>query len=219
MKKIKLFSIYTDETVELKDIFLKSIQDDWDITIYYFGKAGEGGDFGTPSFLKLIKKRLEYQIDAIEKNWNEIIIWSDIDIQFFKRCSNLILNAIDKKDIVYQSECWPQKKINGGFIVIRCNQKTLSLFKSVLEFPLEGYDFFEQSVMNQILSENKLELKWDVLPKQFWAMSHGTTPPDDIVLHHANCTAPTIVNGKRIGSIELKLEQYKKIRRYIIANK
>lgn len=218
MKKIKLFSIYTEETIELKDIFLRSIQDDWELNLVYWGKNGENGNWGTQSFGKLIRSKLRFIIDTIEKNWDDIIIISDIDIQFFRKCTKIIEKQIKGYDILFQSENWPEKNINAGFMVIRCNKRSLGFYKAVYDKDIEKLKFFEQSAMNEILQENKQDLRWNILPAQFWAMSHQKKPPIDIVLHHANCTAPTIRNGKRIGSIELKLEQYYMIRKYVLIN-
>lgn len=190
MKKIKLYSIYTEEAYELKDIFLKSIQDDWEINLSFWGKNGEDGNWGTKSFGKLIRRKVEFIVEIIEKNLNNIIIFSDIDIQFFRKCTDIIEQAIEKNDILFQSENWPEKNINAGFIVIRCNQRSLTFFKTVLKKDFEKLRFFEQSAMNEILNDNRININWDVLPAQFWAMSFRTPPPFDIVLHHANCTAP-----------------------------
>ncbi len=218
-KRIKLYSIYTEETKELKEIFLSSLQDDWEINMVSWGKAGEDGNWGTNSFGKLMRKKTEFVIETVEKNQDEIIIFSDVDIQFFGKCSGIIETAIEDNDILFQSEIWPQKKINAGFIVAKCNDRTLNFFKSVSDIKLETLEFFEQSAMNMILDRNSLDLKWDVLPSQFWAMSHGGKPPLDIVLHHANCTMPTVRDGKKIGSMQLKKEQYKMVREYLSANR
>ena len=218
MKKLKLYSIYTKETRALKDIFIRSIQDDWELNIGCINEVDVDGNFGTLEFGQLMRKRIEYLTTIIKENWNDIIIWSDIDIQFFRGCSRLLMDTIDEYDLVFQSEHWPSKEINAGFIVIRCNQKTFLFFKSVLQFKLESLKYFDQSAMNQILSKNTLNLKWDILPPQFWAMSHDTLPPKNIVLHHANCTNPIVKDGKKIGSIAQKLEQFKKVRKYVIAN-
>lgn len=111
------------------------------------------------------------------------------------------------------------QKINAGFIVAKCNNRTLNFFESVSDIKLETLEFFEQSAMNMILDRNSLDLKWDVLPSQFWAMSHGGNPPLDIVLHHANCTMPTVRDQKTVGSMQLKKEQYKMVRDYLSANR
>jgi hypothetical protein len=218
-KKIKLYSIYTEETNVLKEIFINTIQDDWEINLVSWGQAGEEGNWGTKSFGKLMRKKIEFVIETLEENRGNIIIFSDIDIQFFGKCSKLIKKSLRNNDLLFQSERWPQKEINAGFIVVKCNDRTIEFFRSVADIKLENLEFFEQSAMSEILNGNDLDLKWDVLPSQFWAMSHGGNPPLDIVLHHANCTAPTVKDGKTIGSIELKLEQYKMLREYLSSNK
>lgn len=214
--KIKLYSIYTEETVELKDIFMRSLQDDWEVNLVYWGKAGEDGNWGTKSFGKLMRRKIEFLIDNVEKNWGDVIIFSDIDIQFFGECNRLIEVAIQNNDVLFQSEYWPGKNINAGFIVTSCNHRALNFFKSVAGLKLEGLKFFEQSAMNELLKNDSIDLRWDVLPSQFWARSQGDKPPLDIVLHHANCTIPSVKDGKKIGSMDLKLEQYKMVREYLL---
>jgi len=215
MKKIKLYSIYTDEAAALKDIFLDTLQDDWELHISHWGKAGQDGDWGTPAFVELVKKKVAYIIETIKENTDDIIIWSDIDIQFFGKCSDTILKSLSGNDIVFQAERWPAKEINAGFMAIRCNEKTLLFFETVLNFEIEKLRFFEQTAINKILKEQTVDLDWDVLPNQIWAPSHGGFPPSDILLHHANCTEPRIINGKRMGSIERKIMQFKGIRKHL----
>lgn len=220
MEKTKLYAIYTDEVKELKDNFEASIKDDWDVEIAYFGKAGEGdGDFKSPGWTNLMRKRVHFLIEKIKENWGRVIIWSDIDIQFYDKCADLIDLALSGKDIVYQAEHWPKKEVNVGFAAIRCNEKTHDLYTSVLQYDLNSLPTAEQTAINEILSNNNIGVEWDVLPNQFYAMSHymynQALPPRDVVLHHANCTVPEIINGKKIGSIELKRQQFELANKYI----
>lgn len=223
MSKIKLYSIYTDEAIALKKNFIKTICDDWEINISYWGTIGEGGgNTWTAGWYNILRKRIEFLISKIKENDGRIIIWSDIDIQFFGTCGAYIIRAMQEKDIVFQSERseqWPEKEVNGGFAVIRCNARTLSLYESVLQCDLENLPMGDQSAINDLLKDHRSDLRWDVLPRQFWAPSHGDHPPEDIVLHHANCTMPVIRHGKAIGSIELKLEQLKEMRKHLRRNK
>lgn len=219
-EKIKLYSVYTDETEALKSIFLKSVKDDWEINIGYWGKAGEGrGDFRSPGWYKIVKKKIEFLIDKVRENWENVIIWSDIDLQFFGNSSDLINRAIVDKDMLFLSEHWPEKEINSGFFVMRCNSKTLSFLELVLRAKIEDLDFGDQSAINDILKYNEIGVKWDILPSQFWAQSHSPNPPLDVILHHANCTAPQMRDGKKVGSTELKIEQLKRIRRHVVLHR
>jgi len=209
-KRMKLFSIYTDEIDPLKKQFVGTIQDDWELNIAYWGKAGEGdGKFGTPSWYNILRKRNEYLLNVIKENWGDIIIWADIDIQFFAKCTNVINKSIEGKDIVFMSEHWPQEIINGGFMVIRCNDKTLLLFQSVLQYDLEKLPHGDQTAINDILRRKTIDIKWGILPEQFWAKSHGGEPPINIVVHHANCAE----------TLKLKLKQLKEIRNLVMNRK
>lgn len=220
MEKIKLYSIYTDENSILRDFFLKSIQDDWEVKISYWGNAGEGGGSGfTLGWYNILRKRIGFLLDKIKENWGKIIIWSDIDIQFFGKCSGLISKSIIDKDIIFLSEHWPKKEVNGGFYVMRCNSKTLLFLESVLQTKIEELPRGDQTAMNDILKANIIGIKWDILPRQFWAMSHGWPPPISLVLHHANCTRPQIRNGSTIGSLEQKIEQLERVRKYVTLHK
>ncbi|MCX5679584.1 MAG: putative nucleotide-diphospho-sugar transferase [Candidatus Omnitrophica bacterium] len=217
MKKIKLYSIYTDEESILKDVFLKTIKDNWELNICHWGKLGRNnGDWGTPEFIALMRRRVEHLVGVIEKEQGETIIWSDIDIQFFGKCTDLIERALADKEIVFLSEHWPKKEVSAGFVAIRCNPKTLLFYKSVLKTDFEKLSYHDQSAVNNILTENAIGIKWDILPSQFWAMSHSEFPPLDIVLHHANVTFPCVKDGRTVGSVEQKIEQIKKIRQYIL---
>jgi hypothetical protein len=225
MGKMKIYAVYTDEMEEIKRIFLDSMQDDWEVNIEYFGQAGEGnGDFHSPGWLEVRKRTLDLQISKIEENLGDVIIWSDLDIQFFAECTPLIKQAIEGKDIVFQAEHWPRKdEVNIGFAVIRCNEQTLGLYRMALQYDLRKLQVADQTAINDILSKNETGIKWDILPNQFWAMSHylynNTFPPPDVLLHHANCTSPETVNGKTIGSVELKLQQFQLVKDYVHANK
>ncbi|MBD3245593.1 MAG: hypothetical protein GF333_01100 [Candidatus Omnitrophica bacterium] len=216
MSSFSLYALCTDEAEYFKKIFLKTLRDDWDVRIDYLGAAGEGGgDWSSPGFLELVRIKLQYLVRLVKENYGKVIIWSDLDIQFFRECTPLIRREIKGKDILFQAEHWPQKEINSGFMVIRCNEKTLSFFEAVLKIDYEKMRHFDQSAINAILQENTIGLRWDVLPRQFWAMTHGGNPPRDIVLHHANGTVPCERNGRKIGSLQLKIEQLKHIRRQV----
>jgi hypothetical protein len=220
---MKIYSVYTDEVSEIKQIFLDTMKDDWEVNLTYLGKAGEGdGNFLSSGWIDVRKKTLDLQINSIKENLEDVIIWSDLDIQFFAECTPLIMQAMEGNDIVFQAERWPEKdEVNMGFVVIRCNDRTLGLYQMASQYDLDNLQVADQTAINDILLKKSADVKWDILPNQFWAMSHymhnQAVPPADIVLHHANCTNPTAVNGKTIGSIELKIQQFQLIRDYINA--
>ena len=198
MEKIKLYSIYTDDNLALKERFVSSLKDDWEIELKHWDALGQDQCcFGRLGFISLMRKRTEYYLDVIKGNQGRIVIFSDIDIQFFGKCNDVILETIKDKDLLFQSEHWPDLSINGGFIVVRCNQKSIALYQALLDRKFEKLPFYEQTAMNDILKENTIGLFWGILPKQFWAKSHGGVPPLDILLHHANACKPKKKTAKQ----------------------
>jgi hypothetical protein len=132
----------------------------------------------------------------------------DLDIQFFDSCLPLINKAMERKDIVFQSERWPPDgEVNCGFVSIRCNDNTLDFYHRISRMDFEKMPFGDQSAANQLLREDSNNLKWGVFPSQIWARSHGCAPTSDIVLHHANCTSDTAK----------KIKQLKLIRQMVLA--
>lgn len=213
---MKLYSIYTEEEAVLKEIFENSMKDPWGINISYWGRLGSDlQGWGTSEFIKLMRRRIEYLVDIIKKEMGQVIIWSDIDIQFFGACTPAIEKVLAGKDMVFLAEHWPRKEVNAGFIVIRCGPKTLAFFESVLRMDFEVMKYQDQSAINKLLHDGTIDVAWDILPCQFWAKSHGGPPPKDILLHHANTTFPCIMDGKKVSSLELKLEQLKEIKYFI----
>ena len=206
---MKLYSVYTDSHRILKDEwFLKTLPEEWDLNIMHV--EGKGGRVGSQEFLNIIEKKLEYIVKSIKDNMDDTIIWSDVDIQFFDRCKDTILESISRKDMVFQREWMGKDVANIGFIAIKCNRKTLNFWKCILErrkdtiqrFRYKKLSYGDQSMINEALHDNNLGIKWGFFPDKIWAKSCGGEPPIDIILHHANC----------VGRIDRKLKQLKEVR-------
>jgi cobalamin biosynthesis Co2+ chelatase CbiK len=201
--------------IELKNLFLASVKDDWEIIIEHFGN---GGDVGTEEWFSILRRRVQFLAEKIKENFGQTIIWSDIDVQFFKSCDYYIDEAIKDKDIVFMDE-GRKNEVNCGFVVINCNQKTLEFYESILKIDLENYRLGDQSVVNELLKENAVDLKWGVLPKQFWAKTTGGLPPSDIVMHHANQTFTRYFPSPKRSTTQLKIEQLRNIKNYVALSK
>ncbi|MDE2027460.1 MAG: hypothetical protein KGK03_11205 [Candidatus Omnitrophica bacterium] len=210
-----LYAIYTEEVVVLKDNFIKSIKDPWGINIVYWGDMGRVGDWGTGEFAKLLRRKVKFMIETIKMKMGDTIIWSDIDIQFFRPCTQAIEKIMADKDFLFLAEHWPRKEVNVGFIVIRCNPRTLAFYEAVERMDFESMPYLDQSAVNKLLQDRSQEISWDILPYQFWSKSIGGPPPRDILLHHANVTFPGVVNGRPVSSLEQKFEQFDQIRNFI----
>jgi hypothetical protein len=213
---MKLFSMSTLQTETLKnDWFLKTLQDDWEINICEIEDAPPGeGDYLSDEWYHCIEKKIGMLVQAIKDNWDEIIIWADIDIQFFRPCTEMVLQSMHGNDIAFQMWHKNGADVNTGFMAIRCNERSLAFFEAVLEVPLEGRDFADQDVINDLLEGGVPPVRWTRFPREFFQVKLGPVPRN-IALHHACATPkPFIKDGRKIGSMELKAKQLSSIRTF-----
>ncbi len=207
---MKVFGVYSEENKKLKDEwFLKTLADDFELHLLCLG-SNNGGQvhFASDFWFNALRKRHEYLCQAIWNHPEEIILSMDCDIQFFGPCLPVIAEAIQDKDIVFQSENWPPMgTVNAGFVAIRCNDRTRDFYARVAEIPFETMPLGDQTAINQLLCNEPGNLRWGVFPAQIWARSHACAPPVDIIAHHANCTSGTAS----------KIQQLKLIRRMVSA--
>lgn len=147
-------------------------------------------------------------INFIESNiYNSTtVLISDIDIIIYKNIEELM--HLDSYDIIFQKEN-SRNNINTGFILLKCCNKTLLLWKKVLNI-MDNYKknsfINEQKCINDIIKKDNFDIKWKLFPNEIWAFSNLPLPAN-IYLHHANCTVCT----KNKSSLELKIEQIKTI--------
>jgi len=99
-------------------------------------------------------------------------------------------------------------------MAIRCNEKTLAFFKAVLKVPFEGRDFADQDVINDLLKQGFPPVQWGLFPRDIYQVMLGLVPRS-IALHHACATpGPYYKNGRKINTMELKVEQLTLIRTF-----
>jgi len=193
-KKMKLYSFCNSDYESLKEIFLKSCKDDYEIIIDNIETDNVFGSKSNKIWCFKTKKIIEY----IEKNYGQKIIFCDIDIQFFKPTIDVI-NSSPEVDILFQFE---DEQICIGFMVIKCNQNTKTFFEEVLE-RCENNEW-DQDVIRQKVKEEKIS--WALLSKKIWCYTPSEkVPPLDIVCHHATWAY----------SLEEKLLQMKSVKNYM----
>ena len=213
---MKLFSISTRQTETLKnDWFLKTLQDDWELHIIELDEAPAGeGDYLSDAWHFCIQKKIDVLVEAIQDNWDDIILWADIDVQFFRPCTELVLRSMEGNDIAFQIWHRTLEDVNSGFMAIRCNERTLAFFEAVRERPFKGRDFADQDVINDLLEEGAPPVRWTRFPRQIYQVKLGPVP-GDIALHHACATPkPYVRDGRRLTSMDLKVEQLQSVRTF-----
>jgi len=173
----------------------------------------EGGFYQTAKFSDTVVEKANIIIDAIQENWGEVFVYSDVDIQFFKKpVKSILLEQINGYDIACQCDIpGSTGQLCTGFFICRANEKTLKLWKIVRKkIHREKRD---QYAFNRTLKRVDLwfwnfiymtpKIRYKTLPYVFyspgiyngkaWIQSGKSWKPGDIfkipegiLIHHAN---------------------------------
>lgn len=195
---MKLFCCYTPaHEVLLRDYFLPSVPLAFVLTPIKLEIDG-AGDFLSPEFLRCIAQKVELISKSIDENPRSVIVWSDIDIQFFELRPENLLSQLGKHDIAFQREGRNGMEVNTGFFVCHSSPQLSRFFLRVREALQRNPSVNEQYVINQLLRDPTPGVSWTYLPFAYYARTHGWPPPRDLVLYHANATAGDNAIGQKI---------------------
>lgn len=92
--------------------------------------------------------KIKMSIKYIKKNWGNYIIISDSTTLIIKPFINDLLTRIKDNDILKCPEFFKIDnclRTNIGFTFIKCNQKSLNFFNSLLEHQIKIYPMFKKS--------------------------------------------------------------------------
>ncbi len=204
-EKIKMYALYTPSHEVLKDkFFLPSIQDDFEIVLEFCEQTCKSAKFMDEGWTRTTMRKVDLIIRAIEENWGNIFIFSDVDIQFFAPIQDEILRLMEGKDIIMQRNN-PDGVLCTGFFVCRANEKTLQLWQDVKKTMQKKKLNSDQISFNQCIKKrskrNPYNIQWDYLPDTFfgggtldaylgylWKPGKKLSIPHNIRIHHANWT-------------------------------
>ena len=211
-----------------KNWFLPSLKDDCVIKMLRFEDQGSGeGSWETESFNNAVTQKTKIIADFIEKHQGELIIWADVDIQFFRPIIPELERLMQSgEDMLFQRGCHTAEEVCTGFFICRCTKKTLRFWRTV-QFLMHLYNCkHDQYAANLLLGNywgrkdlglgrfigNIFRIEWRYLPDSFyspgsnysmiWEPGDLLTIPENIYLHHANWTV----------GIENKIAQFRYVR-------
>jgi hypothetical protein len=161
---MKLFTTYSRSHEQLHDEwFLASMQDDYEVESYRNDVVGSGS-FLSSDWTEAILFKAHTIIDAIRRHWNEVFIYSDVDICFYASTRRLILQAMGDRDIVLQADD-PTGNYCSGFFAMRANEQMLALWERVVQaIPLQQRDQLAFNTIIRIMPE----LRCGYLPLRFF---------------------------------------------------
>jgi hypothetical protein len=187
---MKIFCCYTPSHNALfHDDFLPTVPSSFTVHPEIIAMFGEG-HYDSPQFVPCVVKKVDLILQSLRENAGDVIIWSDVDIQFYKFAPNIALTELADHDIAFQAAGVPATDINSGFFICRCNDRVIRFFEEVRRRLLnECAGEIEERVMNKLLPGlNERDLSWCFLPRRFYARSNYWPPPRNLVLYHANST-------------------------------
>ncbi|UCC41080.1 MAG: hypothetical protein JSV96_06530, partial [Candidatus Aminicenantes bacterium] len=137
-------------------------------------------------WMEMMKKKVDIIIKAIKENWDKVFVYSDVDIQFFKKTKKTIIEFIKNKDMVIQRNT-SYGSLCAGFFAARGNNKNLCIWQDIrkdldLNRDKHDQDYLNLKLLylkyvtknifrknNQTESKNKYGIKWSCLPVKFYS--------------------------------------------------
>ncbi len=217
--RIKMYTLCTQSHRILHDnYFLPSIKDDFEIIVSSAEQACESASFFKEGWTETMLAKVNVIIRAIKENMGKIFVFSDVDIQYFKKIEPYIVELIKNKDFIVQRG-HPKDLTCAGFFVCRGNNKTLQLWEEIKKMMIKNPSLDDQRPLNTLLQTNPFGLRWAVLPTKFYhcgiLTSRSWKPgvilkiPHNIVLHHA-CFTVGIDN--KIALLEYVKQEYQSLK-------
>ncbi|HXW86542.1 MAG TPA: putative nucleotide-diphospho-sugar transferase [Candidatus Bathyarchaeia archaeon] len=227
---IKLYAIYTpSHEILVNTYFLPSLKkyNNFDITLVLQPQECPSAVFKSQGWTKTTRKKVDLIIQAIDENWGDMFVFSDVDIQFFAPIEQLIPTLMEGYDLRIQRNA-PGDKPCTGFFICRANKKTRALWCDVRQYMEECTQVSDQLSFIRCLlgcnpyhgTRNPYTIRWDYLPDMFfsagtleakqWKPGQKLRTPHKIVLHHANWTTGIDNKIAQLTYVE-KLVRYGKI--------
>lgn len=187
---MKIFCCYTPSHNTLYyDDFLPTIPAGFTLQSELIQMFGEG-HYDSPQFVPCVVQKVNLILQSLRQNAGSVIIWSDVDIQFYRLTPEIALAELGDRDIAFQAAGVPVDEINSGFFICRCNERVIQFFEEVKRSLCnECAGEIEERVIIKLLPRLcDDELSWCMLPRRFYARSNRWPPPRALVLYHANST-------------------------------
>lgn len=196
---MKLYCFYTpSHEIFFKDWFLPSAEKEYEvISTKHSTQISKSGAYAKMGWRETQYNKVLCWKKAVEDNMGDLIVCSDVDIQFLKRSSEYLSKTLESGDIGFQQN-FKGGPICSGFFVCRCSLKTQNFFDIVakrLKKIMHEEGGGEQYEMQKLLKEpwydlNVLKISHDRIwtPGKNYEDLRELNIPKDLMVHHANWT-------------------------------
>ena len=178
---MKLYTYYTPSHQILKDEwFVPTLQDDYELCLQKYTQDCPSGNYKEEGWRKAMLRKSDLIIQAIKDNWNEIFVYSDIDIQFFRSMKTEVAKLMQGKDLLFQRDS-PGGSLCAGFFICRANHKTLKLWCDIQNALTKNDDKNkdDQDILNDLLLHradyfSDFPIKLKLRLKRFFHQKNGS---------------------------------------------
>jgi hypothetical protein len=226
---MKLYTLYSDSHKVLFDEWFypsfKSTNSDLLLIHKLSEQFCSSGNYMDAGWKETMIEKDNFIIQSLEDaQLNEIIIHTDVDIQFFKNITkNLDFNIFDTYDIICQADA--PNAACFGFMIMKNTEKLKQMFKEIVKIVKQANDqsmhhVNDQRVLNSI--HRSFDVKLGLLDYRYFSnwMTHNldiskslfsdfqavdsNNIPSNLVLHHANY----------VVGVQTKIDLMNKIKKY-----
>lgn len=206
----KVYSVYNNNSLDQLD-YLESRFKTLNIP-FHFNEIELEDDgissYGTKNYSELLYKRCFYYFDTISSlPDNELVIFSDLDVQPFKNYSELV-GYMDSFDLVFMNEFAKNPKtVNCGLFLLRKTNLTMDIFSqwkenSIDRFAKSPNNYNDQPVMQGLLNSKK---------RLFKTFDHSIVSRNPNLIYQKSIAYHAIgkPHDKKIEFMKQSLENYK----------
>lgn len=185
---MKLYTIFTpSHRIFYENHFLTSLPDEFELISIEIPQECLSGEFYKDGWSKTCFRKVELFLKACEENMGDVVVFSDVDIQFFGKIKDILIEELGDYDMACQNDTGSY--YCSGFFIFKANEKTLEMFKSMLD----NYTSEDQTTLNN----NIHMVKSKFLSDKFFTVGKicgvwnglDFKIPYDILMHHANWTS------------------------------
>jgi hypothetical protein len=189
---MKLLTCYTpSHKVFLPQFFDSLDQTDLDVVIRMHPQECPTGEFASEGWNTTTQRKFEFLLEEMNKaDYNDIMIFSDIDIQFFQSPVPFAERVLKDTDIAFQNDYYGHACT--GFFYFRNTELIADFIQHAIKEIPNWRD--DQEAVNKILQGDS-SLDYMLLPKEYftfgsfykhWEGEQMFPIPDNIIMHHAN---------------------------------
>jgi hypothetical protein len=216
-QKPKLFCFYSESHKLLfEKFFSKGELADYDLKPEFsenqFSKTGE---YCKSGWRETQYNKVLFWIDCIKENMGDLIVCSDVDVQFLEKTFDYLSNFLSDSDIAFQSND-DKGQICSGFFICRCSLQTLNFFEIVakrLSRIMNEDGGGEQYIIRDLLKEGWINLNIKKIPRdKVWCpgvkynKETELSIPEGILVHHANWVEGVDEKIKQLNHVKYSIK-------------